>query len=124
MTEPNVDQILKAFLIEDKRLSELSETKETGHPFIICTNIATWLKETFFPQAKIMGYFSDENPDAEIGKVVGGHDFVLIDGQFIIELWFNQIEGEECPILFDLKENPELVKKYYGDAKTWIDVPL
>lgn len=123
MSKPNPDQILKAFLKEDKRISKTLQDEE-GHPFIVCTNIAKWLKKNFYPNAEIMGYHTENNSDAEIGQDAGGHDFILIDNRFIIELWFSQIEEKDCPILFDLKENPELVKKYFGDVDKWEKVHL
>lgn len=120
-TTINLKKITKAFLKEDVRLGEIAEKDESGHPFIICTNIARFLKENFFPQAEIKGYSIYDNPEAEIGQDCDGHDFIVIDGRYILEFWYKHVECvEDCPVLIDIQEQPELVKKYYGDPATWV----
>ena len=113
-----VDEALQATINEDIRLSELPETEEFGNPFIVCTNVATWVKNNYFPTAKVVGYSIDNNPGA-IGEDEGGHDFVLFDDRYIIDFW-DRIAGDaNAPIFYDLETDQELVKKYLGDQSTW-----
>jgi len=118
-----IKEIEQAFLAEDKRLGKLEETKEGGHPFITCTNCARFIKEKFAPKGKIMGYFTEDNPTALIGQDAGGHDFLLTDDGYIIDMWPKHIEQmKNIPVYVDTKERPDLVAKYYGDKTKWKEV--
>jgi hypothetical protein len=117
----HISKIVKAFKAEDDRLAALPETEENGNPFTICTNGARWIKEQFFPNAKVVGYQHDKNPTAEIGLWTCGHDFLVIEGRYILDLWYRYItgDGDRAPILLDIHTQPALVKRYYGDINKW-----
>lgn len=120
---PDIAKIEKAYKEEDKRLSKEKGVKVNGHPFIICTNIARWLKKEFYPTGKIMGFHAEDNPDSEIGQVADGHDFLVVDNRYIIDFWYRDIEDmDDAPVLLDMNTQKELVSRYYGDVNTWTEV--
>lgn len=125
-------EIEALYLAEDYRLSQkpsnmlrrsmgVPEQVETGHPFVICFNIAKWLKKTLFPlTGKVMGFWSEQNPTSLIGKLCDGHDFLVVGNRYIVDFWYTHIEMEKgAPSIVDMETEPELVAKYYGDKKTW-----
>lgn len=113
-------EVEKAYLKKDAELAKADDIEINGHPFITCTNSAKWMKKTFFPKAKIMGFYEEDNPESEIGQAAGGHDFLVIDNRYILDMWYKHIENhEDAPILIDMETQKDLLKKYYGDPKTW-----
>lgn len=115
ITPEKIQEIIVAFIAEDKRLADLPETEETGHPFTICTNCARWVQKNYFPEGRIVGYFSKE--------FTGGHDFLLIDHRYIIDLWPRFTDGEEhAPVFYDLKEDFETITRLYGSILKWEEV--
>lgn len=119
-----VEEAYSAFLKEDERIAAEPETEFTGHPFTTCTNICVWLKENHFPQAKIVGYFIENNPMAIIGLAEGGHDFLLVDDRYIIDFWYRHVTGAaNAAIVIDTTENSIDLAKY-GDPKQWEPLPV
>lgn len=110
-----------AFMREDNRLAELPETEDHGHPFTICTTGARWLKKHFFPNAVVTGYSIDDNPTAKIGEDIYGHDFLIVDGKYLVDFWYRFVTRQErtAPIVLDLKKDKKLIEKYYGDSSKW-----
>lgn len=126
--ERKVNIAFNAYLDEDANIAcELEKEEEengehSGHPFFICTNGAEWVRDNFFPEAVIMGYHHDNNPTAEIGEVEGGHDFLILDGRYIIDFWYRSTYENDSPILLDMEKDQSLVSRYYGDPATWVPV--
>lgn len=117
---PNIANIYKAYIAEDKRLQETDNDDQYGNPFTICTRGAIWLRDTFFPKAQIKGYFYDRNPTAEIGEWTLGHDFLIVDGRYIVDFWYRHVQGvRTAPIVLDMEKQKDLVKRYYGDDNRW-----
>jgi hypothetical protein len=124
----NLEIIKSAFIAEDERLDaereadilEFGEEFDHGNPFTICTNGAKWLRDNYFPKAVVMGYWIENNPTAEIGQDIYGHDFLLIDNRYILDFWYFHVCGKEnAPVFLDMEKDQELVKKYYGDHTKW-----
>lgn len=118
-----IDDLYAAFVALDEKIynDNKEEIESTGHPFTICTNIASWLKETLFTDAKVMGFDVESNPTAEIGQNCFGHDFLVIEGRYIIDFWYRFIEAKkDAPILLDMIDQKELVARYYGDPDKWV----
>jgi len=67
---------------------------------------------------RIMGYYHHDNPTAVLGTTEGGHDFLLVDGEWIIDFWAAAYYGE-CPI-HHLTDNA--TRRLYGDPQLWEDV--
>ena len=93
--------------------------EETGSKYAICTNICKWLIDNHFPNAKIVGYYCDENPTAIVGEAEGGHDFLLIDDTYIIDFWYKTFYDQSTPAI--IKASDQTV---YGDKSTWTEVYL
>lgn len=116
----NIDKIYKAFIAEDVRLQKIADVDDNGNPFTICTNGAAWLKDNFFPNSEIKGYEHDKNSTAEIGAWTLGHDFLIVDGKYLVDFWYRHVQGmENAPIILDLEKQKDLVKRYYGDITKW-----
>jgi hypothetical protein len=85
--------------------------------YLVCTNVCHWLRENYFPEARIMGYFNDDNPTAIVGQSEGGHDFLILDDQ-IIDFWHKELYDEYFPLALPLAEAPN----YYGDSSAWVEL--
>jgi hypothetical protein len=115
-------EIEAVYQLEDKRLD--AETAGEGHPFTICTNSAKFIRNKFFSGQKIVGYDADDNPTAEIGQDCGGHDFILVDDRYIIDMWYKYVEGEDVPTMIDTEVDTELTQTLYGDRSKWVDTKI
>lgn len=64
--------------------------------------------------------FSDL-PFSQMGMVTG-HDWGLVDGRWIIDVWANAYLGKSLPVVYDLhdKGDAALVSAYYPDRSKWI----
>lgn len=120
-----ISRLYRDFLKEDARLQQLVDKGELeGHPFIECTNCARWIKENYLPEAIIVGYFHENNPTAEVGKSEGGHDFLFMDGRYIIDFWPRINYGREWPVFFDIeRQSVWTIRKYYGRKLAWHPIP-
>lgn len=115
-----VETALLAYLIESytSNFDDQGNALE-GSEYIICTNVCKWLRTNYFPNAKIIGYWMEENPTALIGEAEGGHDFLLVDDQYIIDFWYIELYDESAPLFVDIKKDTDYVQKYYGQPRTW-----
>jgi hypothetical protein len=126
MLIPNIKKIERSFIKEDKRIAkEVKKNNKEGHDFVICTNIARWLKNTMFPDAKIMGYAEWDNPTAKTNRYAEGHDFLVVNDRFIIDFWLKHTECiKDAPVMIDMVAQPDLVAEWYGDKKKWEHLEL
>lgn len=82
-----------------------------------CTDTSVWLAEKL--GGEVRGYQHKNNPGAELGALEFGHDFVVVDGRWLVDWWAKDTYGEKD--LYDLK-NPidrKTVAKLYGDPRKW-----
>lgn len=81
-----------------------------------CTTTANWLADRL--GGEVVGYFSDDNPTAELGSIEGGHDFVLVDGRYIVDWWAKDI-GYAKRRVYDVSKDKGIISKLYGDPAAW-----
>lgn len=113
-------RIYRAYIAEDKRIASEEDIENCGHRFTWSIYGLQWLQEEFFPEHKIMGYSTEDNPEAEVGEDEEGHEFLLVAKRYMINVWSRKVYGSrKVPIVVDLHEQPELARKLYGDPKTW-----
>lgn len=97
-----------------KKFAESDPDENDG--LIICTNSARMVAEKI--GGKIVGYFSDDNPTAQLGESEGGHDFVIA-GDHLVDVWAREVYGERA--VYNLKDPSDAarVKELYGDQSKW-----
>jgi hypothetical protein len=86
-----------------------------------CTDTATWLAIQL--GGDVYGYEHKNNPDAELGTYEFGHDFVVVDGRWLVDWWAK--DTYQLPDLYDL-EDPAVkdqVRRVYGDPARWEKLP-
>lgn len=83
-----------------------------------CTSSAEWLR-LLLGRGEVRGYSTDENPQALVGQHIFGHDFLVVDGRWLVDWWAVSYAGEHTHIVIDMQKQPDLVRKYYGDPSTW-----
>ncbi len=64
-----------------------------------------------------MGYFIADNPTAELGRSEGGHDFLIVDGEWLVDFWAAAYCGERP--LHNLKTDSVEIARLYGDQSKW-----
>jgi hypothetical protein len=67
-----------------------------------------------------VGYWTENNPGAQLGQDEGGHDFLIVeneDGKFIFDFWAAIYYGKK-PIL-DMKRDAAEIRRLYGDPVKW-----
>lgn len=69
---------------------------------------------------RVMGYWHDQNPAATLGNAEGGHDFLIVDGTWLIDFWAAAYYGE-MPIL-NLEKDEQEIARLYGDRDKWEEV--
>lgn len=63
----------------------------------------------------------DETTDktAMLVQKEGGHDFVVVDGLYVVDPWLMEIGRYREDAVLGLKEDRKLVWKFYGNPATW-----
>jgi hypothetical protein len=64
-----------------------------------------------------MGYYAEDNPTAALGRAEGGHDFLIVDDEWILDFWAAAYYGES-PI-HSLKTDAAEIARLYGDRSKW-----
>jgi hypothetical protein len=87
---------------------------------VICTDYARWAQNVL-GQGRIVGFFDELNPGTKTGQHAGGHDFLLINNRFIVDLWIRDVTNWTNQIVFDLcsPHDKPLIKTLYGDQACW-----
>lgn len=94
-------------------------TFRSGGDCCVCTDCAKKVAMAF--NGEIWGYFAKENPLASVAKDCEGHEFALIAGRFLVDVWAFQVSQEIDRPVFDLEDAVEaaLANDQYGDQKKW-----
>jgi len=115
------------------RKAEFYDERQEGHyitrknwnlawPTGCCTNSALWLKEELSPvRSKVVGYAYEDNPKARAGRDEGGHDFLVVDETFIVDVWLKDTYGG--PLVTRLNDD-RAVAKWYGDPEKWVEIDV
>lgn len=92
-----------------------------GMGLAICTYGAQWVRDDL-GEGDLYGFFVKDNPvaDSEISGA-GGHDFAVIRGRYIVDLWIKHYVQTEDKVVLDLQdpEHAETISKLYGDPGKW-----
>ena len=88
-----------------------------------CTNCA-WQVVEMLGEGEVFGYRADHNPAVTDTEIVGcgGHDFALVGGRFVVDLWISLYAGAQPRVVYDLQA-PDLfdkVRAIYGDPRCWV----
>ncbi len=88
---------------------------------VICTGYACEIYRRLPRRTSIYGFHVEDNPDSEIGKSVGGHDFAIVDNRYIVDPWATGLEGLYEPMALDIrsKRHTDLIEKQYGSISNW-----
>jgi hypothetical protein len=92
-----------------------------GTPFGICTNSADFVVKDL-KQGAVYGFMVEDNPveHAEL-REGDGHDFAVIRGRFIVDLWISHYTGCETQIVYDMKDpkDADKIKEIFGSPERW-----
>ena len=99
-----------------RRMQAVDEFVLPGQLEAVCTDWARWLSG--FLGGEVVGYADLDNPGTLLGES-GGHDFLLIQGRWIVDGWAYEIY--DLPVVHDLADpgQAEEIRRLYGDPKTW-----
>lgn len=85
-----------------------------------CTRNAKYVLQKLGLNKEIWGYDWHKNKSAELGEAEGGHDFAVVDGRFLVDLWaMDYYDTEGVYDLTDARDQRE-VKRLYGDRQKWV----
>lgn len=102
-----------------------------------CTGYAKEIVRILGPVARVVGFLSEDNPNALVAHMHTGHDFALVEERFIVDPWIVDVETGSIsppgnkPIInlngqgvFDMEnsEDQELIELLYGDKTKWADI--
>jgi len=87
---------------------------------VICTNYALWARDVL-GCGQVFGFFDQDNPGTETGQHAGGHDFLVIDDRWIVDLWVREVVGWSEKVVFDLEDETDSasVTRFFGDRQKW-----
>lgn len=113
---------------EDDAIHEQGEEVELT-PFLpgdfgqmaICTNCARYIVDKV-GSGDVYGFFVDDNPVSSVEiESAGGHDFAVIDGRYIVDIWISHYTGEEEQYVYDLHDHRDKQKiiEIFGDPDKW-----
>lgn len=114
-------------LIRDDELSGAA-FKSSGVSIFTCTAYVWELMQLYPGRVEGFGFMGADNPRARSGQEVGGHDFAVIDGRFLIDIWIVVVASSDdlgTRMVFDLADEddwPEIIR-LYGDRFLWSHVP-
>lgn len=115
--------------LEDSCLFDDEEERHvfpTGKDFYICTNWADLTRRYFGEdRAVVMGYLHEQNEASAISEKYEGHDFVVLDGRFVVDGWVTgvglEVPGRASPGVYDLEDQADAaeITRLYGDRAAW-----
>lgn len=99
-------------------------TLANGSPWALCTSWARMVQDALPGRGRVHGFWIDDNPEAtELAKYCDGHDFAVVDGQFIVDGWARHVEGITNRVVLDMKDPKDrtIILGIYGNPSTWKD---
>ncbi len=124
MSAAATPEMIMAFMIqledEAQKIAACAEWQFTdGESFFHCTASARRVAEKF--GGRVVGFFSEDNPKAEIALGHDGHDFAIISERFIVDFWASYVTGILGRAIFDLSAPADraIISCLYGAAEAW-----
>ena len=93
------------------------ESRREAMPCLSCAEEA----QQQLGMGKVVGFFGEDNPAARLGRKEGGHDFLLIGGRFIVDIWAKDTGSYTDRYVLDLA-NPaqrSKISELYGPVWRW-----
>ena len=87
---------------------------------VCCTDYAYWAREQI-GRGDVFGFAVWDNPGTEFDGRWDGHDFLLVDGRWIVDLWSKLVAGIAEKVVFDLDSEADAadVRRIFGDRAKW-----
>jgi|ERR1700722_8098248 len=106
------------------KLNKLSATWKAllAHPEGFCCGDAAYESRKALGRGVIFGYASEENPTAILGHDEGGHDFLVVDEQYILDFW--GATYYDYNMQYDLETETKEILWLYGPRKNWKTTPI
>lgn len=116
---PKTEEDLGVTYDDDEGYSRLPD----GSAFGNCTNVARFVQE-LLKQGRVVGFQCEDNPVTS--EVVGncfGHDFLLVEERYVVDLWISLFVGDTEQMIFDLEdpEHSHAIQHYFGDPLRWVE---
>lgn len=88
---------------------------------VICTDYANWARE-LLGRGEVWGFYDDDNPGTATGELAGGHDFLLVDDRWIVDLWSKFVACISDRAVFDLQAESDAldILRLIGDRNKWV----
>ncbi len=90
-----------------------------GDSVFLCTTSARRIADAF--DGRVVGFFSIDNPTAEIATETDGHDFAIIAERFVVDYWGAYVAGVIDRPVFDLADtqDQQIISRLYGHKDAW-----
>jgi hypothetical protein len=95
-----------------------------GSSAVCCTEYAVQIYRKLTGRVQIFGFANEDNPTSRVAREQihpGGHDFAVVDGQFLVDPWIRLVVNQSEQIVFDLAgaRDAPIVADWYGPATCW-----
>jgi hypothetical protein len=86
-----------------------------------CYDCASYIRSRE-PGAAVFGFFSRDNPTWAGAQLVDGHDFVIVQGRYIVDPWIVETEHLSDRSVFDIEriEDAAEITRLYGRSDRWV----
>lgn len=90
-------------------------------PISEALNFARYVRRILGDEARIVGYWHEDNPTAGHNILAGGHDFVIFENRFLIDASLCTDENLRPFVVLDLQDPVDAITAIhrYGDFSTW-----
>lgn len=93
-----------------------------AHTEGFCCGDAAYESREALGRGVIFGYSPQENPTAILGHDEGGHDFLLVNGRFILDFWAATYYDYKPQ--YDLETDAKEILQLYGPRENWKPTPI
>ncbi len=93
-----------------------------GKPWAICSNWVDDLQARLGSSIVVrFGFWGSDNPQSEVSEIADGHDFVVVDGRYIVDGWLSNVECLHATGVFDIDDDADLeaIFRFYGNPLSW-----
>jgi len=121
VTEQDLERLVASFALdlEDEPDGRLV-FRESRREAVSCFACAEEAQQKL-GMGKVLGYFGEDNPTARLGSKEGGHDFLLIGGRFIVDIWAKDTVNYTDRYVLDLAAPAQRneIDELYGPMWHW-----